>query len=128
MTEQEQITLIAKEISYIEIFCDDDDIYLKDILSERIIEGIAAALVRAGYVPCENEEIVRLREKIKEMEVECWEQMAQKISAEQDKQQIYKSYMGVQRERCKFLVEIQDLRSLNEGLQKEITRLQGEKK
>lgn len=129
MTEQEQLDFIAKEISNVDIYyVDDDDIYLKDILSEHIIKGIAIALIRAGYVPCENEEIIKLRENIREIKKEYDVQMAQRISAEQSNRQTYEAYLAVQRERCKFLAEIQDLRSLNEGLQKEITRLQGEKK
>lgn len=117
MTEQEQITLIAKEISYVEIFCDDDDIYLKDILSERIIEGIAAALVRAGYVPCENEEIARLREKVKNMRAERDSQMLQKVSAEQYAQRTHEAYMKLQQERSNYIAEIEHLRSLGMGVQ-----------
>lgn len=117
MTEQEQINLIAKEISYVEIFCDDDDIYLKDILSERIIEGIAAALVRAGYVPCENEEIARLREQVKNMRAERDSQMLQKVSAEQYAQRTHEAYMKLQQERSNYIAEIEHLRSLGMGVQ-----------
>lgn len=117
MTEQEQINLIAKEISYVEIFCDDNDICLKDILSERIIEGIAAALVRAGYVPCENEEIARLRETVKNVRAERDSQMRQKVSAEHYAQRTHEAYMKLQQERCSYIAEIEHLRSLGMGMQ-----------
>lgn len=129
MTEQEQLDFIAKEISNVDIYyVDDDDIYLKDILSEHIIKGIAIALIRAGYVPCENEEIARLREKVKNVEAECDSQMLQKVSAEHYAQRTHEAYMKLQQEICSYIAEIEHLRSLNEGLQKEITRLYGEKK
>mgnify|MGYP007092384223 CR=1 FL=1 len=117
MTEQEQINLVAKEISYVEIFCDDNDIYLKDILSDRIIEGIAVALVRAGYVPCENEEIARLREEVKNVRAERDSQMLQKVSAEHYAQRTHEAYMKLQQERCNYIAEIEHLRSLGMGMQ-----------
>lgn len=117
MTEQEQINLVAKEISYVEIFCDDNDIYLKDILSDRIIEGIAVALVRAGYVPCENEEIARLREEVKNVRAERDSQMLQKVSAEHYAQRTHEAYMKLQQERCNYIAEIEHLRSLGMGVQ-----------
>lgn len=117
MTEQEQINLVAKEISYVEIFCDDNDIYLKDILSDRIIEGIAVTLVRAGYVPCENEEIARLREEVKNVRAERDSQMLQKVSAEHYAQRTHEAYMKLQQERCNYIAEIEHLRSLGMGVQ-----------